>query len=82
VAPSVADHGLHPVSHSGAHIQVAHVHLKECGCDPGPIGGIDTAQTPAAVWAFQRRYGLSVSGLLDHDTRLELVHGLDPVPKQ
>jgi Putative peptidoglycan binding domain len=33
------------------------------------------------VRAFQRRYGLSVSGLLDHATREELVPGLNPVPK-
>jgi peptidoglycan hydrolase-like protein with peptidoglycan-binding domain len=63
-------------------IQVAEAHLQEFGFDPGPVDGIFTAQTQAAVRAFQRRYGLSVSGLLDHETRLELVPGLDPLRKQ
>jgi peptidoglycan hydrolase-like protein with peptidoglycan-binding domain len=62
-------------------IQMAETHLQEFGFDSGPVDGIFTAQTQAAVRAFQRRYGLSVSGLLDHETRLELVPGLDPVPK-
>jgi peptidoglycan hydrolase-like protein with peptidoglycan-binding domain len=62
-------------------IQVAEAHLQAFGYDPGPVDGIFTAQTQAAVRAFQRRYGLSVSGLLDYETRRELVPGLDPVPK-
>jgi peptidoglycan hydrolase-like protein with peptidoglycan-binding domain len=63
-------------------IQVAEVHLRELGFDPGPVDGSFTAQTQAAVRAFQTRYGLSVSGLLDHTTRLELVPGVDPKPTQ
>jgi peptidoglycan hydrolase-like protein with peptidoglycan-binding domain len=63
-------------------IQVAEAHLQAFGYDPGPIDGLFTAQTQAAVRAFQRRYGLSVSGLLDRETRLELVPGLDPLRKQ
>jgi peptidoglycan hydrolase-like protein with peptidoglycan-binding domain len=62
-------------------IQMAETHLREFGFDPGPVDGVFTAQTQEAVRAFQRRYGLSVSGLLDYETRLELVPGLDPVPK-
>jgi Putative peptidoglycan binding domain len=62
-------------------IQMAGVHLQALGFDPGPVDGVFTAQTQAAVWAFQRRYGLSVSGLLDHGTRLELAPGVDLVPK-
>jgi hypothetical protein len=62
-------------------IQVAETHLQEFGFDPGPVDGLFTAQTQAALRAYQRRYGLSVSGLLDRETRLELVPGLDPVPK-
>jgi peptidoglycan hydrolase-like protein with peptidoglycan-binding domain len=58
-------------------IQVAEAHLREFGCDPGPVDGIFTAQTQAAVRAFQARYGLSVSGLLDLATRRELLPGLD-----
>jgi peptidoglycan hydrolase-like protein with peptidoglycan-binding domain len=63
-------------------IQVAEAHLQAFGYDPGPADGIFTAQTQGAVRAFQRRYGLSVSGLLDYETRLELVPGQDPLRKQ
>ena len=62
-------------------IQLAETHLQAFGFDPGPVDGLFTAQTEAAVRAFQRRYGLSVSGLLDRATREELVPGLNPVPK-
>jgi peptidoglycan hydrolase-like protein with peptidoglycan-binding domain len=58
-------------------IQVAEAHLKDFGFDPGPIDGIFTAETQAAVRAFQARYGSSVSGLLDYPTRLQLIPGLD-----
>lgn len=58
-------------------IQVAEEHLKAFGFDPGPVDGIFTAQTQAAVRAFQARYGLPVSGLLDRATRQELLPGLD-----
>jgi peptidoglycan hydrolase-like protein with peptidoglycan-binding domain len=51
--------------------------LREFGFDPGPIDGIYTAQTQAAVRAYQARYGLTVSGLLDRATRRELLPGLD-----
>jgi murein L,D-transpeptidase YcbB/YkuD len=59
-------------------IQLAETHLQAFGFDPGPVDGRFTAQTAAAVRAFQRRYGLSVSGLLDRATREELVPGLNP----
>jgi peptidoglycan hydrolase-like protein with peptidoglycan-binding domain len=57
-------------------IQVAEAHLQDFGFDPGPIDGIYTAQTQAAVRAYQARYGLPVSGLLDYATRLQLLPGL------
>jgi peptidoglycan hydrolase-like protein with peptidoglycan-binding domain len=59
-------------------IQVAQTHLREFGFDPGPIDGIYTAQTQAAVRAYQATYGLSVSGLLDRQTREQLKVGADP----
>jgi peptidoglycan hydrolase-like protein with peptidoglycan-binding domain len=59
-------------------IQVAQEHLRDLGFDPGPVNGIFTAQTQAAIRAFQMRYGIPVSGLLDHPTRLELLPGVDP----
>jgi peptidoglycan hydrolase-like protein with peptidoglycan-binding domain len=58
-------------------IQVAQTQLRAFGFDPGPIDGLYTAQTQAAVRAYQARYGLPVSGLLDYTTRLELLPGLD-----
>jgi hypothetical protein len=58
-------------------IQVAEAHLQAFGFDPGPVDGIYTAQTQAAVRAYQARYGLAVSGLLDYTTRLQLIPGLD-----
>ena len=57
-------------------IQVAEAHLQDFGFDPGPIDGIYTAQTQAAVRGYQARYGLPVSGLLDYATRLQLLPGL------
>jgi peptidoglycan hydrolase-like protein with peptidoglycan-binding domain len=60
-------------------IRVAEAHLKDFGFDPGPVDGIFTAQTQAAVRAFQARYGLPVSGLLDLATREELKLGVDPL---
>jgi peptidoglycan hydrolase-like protein with peptidoglycan-binding domain len=58
-------------------IEVAQTHLRAFGFDPGPINGIYTAETQAAVRAFQATYGLSVSGQLDHETRRQLLPGLD-----
>ena len=59
-------------------IQIAEGRLKAFGFDPGPVDGLFTAQTQAAVRAFQARYGLTVSGLLDRPTREELKLGVDP----
>jgi peptidoglycan hydrolase-like protein with peptidoglycan-binding domain len=58
-------------------IQIAEEHLKAFGFDPGPVDGIFTAQTQAAVRAFQARYGYPVTGMLDRTTRRELFPGLD-----
>ena len=58
-------------------IQVAEAHLQDFGFDPGPVDGIYTVQTKAAARAYQARYGLPVSGLLDYTTRLQLIPGLD-----
>ena len=37
----------------------------------------DSPQTQSAVRAFQATYGLSVSGELDYETRLQLLPGVD-----
>jgi len=63
-------------------IQVAQGHLRALGFDAGPVNGIFTPQTQAAVRAFQATYGFPVSGLLDHATRLELLPGLDQDPTE
>ena len=60
-------------------VQVAEAHLRDFGYDPGPVDGVFTAETQAAVRGYQRRYGLPVSGLLDQATRQELLPGLDPL---
>jgi peptidoglycan hydrolase-like protein with peptidoglycan-binding domain len=62
---------------SAGDIQIAEEHLKTFGFDPGPVDGRFTAQTQAAVRAFQARYGLPVSGLPDRATRAELQLGVD-----
>ena len=54
-------------------IQVAQAHVQDFGFDPSLVDGIYTAQTQAAVRAYQARYGLPVSGLLDYETRLQLI---------
>ena len=58
-------------------IEVAQIHLRDFGFDPGPIDGIYTPQTQAAVRAYQTTYGLVVSGLLDLQTREQLKVGPD-----
>jgi hypothetical protein len=62
---------------SAGDIQVAETHLRDFGYNPGPVDGLFTAETQAAVRAYQRRYGLPATGRLDWATRLELVPGLD-----
>jgi peptidoglycan hydrolase-like protein with peptidoglycan-binding domain len=58
-------------------ITVTQAHSKAFGFDSGPVDGIFTAQTQAVVRAFQTRYGIRVSGLLDRETRENLVPGLN-----
>jgi peptidoglycan hydrolase-like protein with peptidoglycan-binding domain len=58
-------------------IQVAEAHLRDFGFDPGPVDGVYTAETRAAVRGYQARYGLPPTGLLDYTTRLQLLPGLD-----
>jgi peptidoglycan hydrolase-like protein with peptidoglycan-binding domain len=57
--------------------QVAQMHLRAFGFDPGPIDGLYTAETQAAVLGYQTRYGLPATGLLDDTTRLQLLPGRD-----
>ena len=59
-------------------IHIAEARLRDFGFDPGPVDGTFTAETQAAVQAFQARYGLAVSALLDRATREEPRLGVDP----
>jgi magnesium chelatase family protein len=45
-------------------IHIAEAHLRDFGFYPGLVNGLLTAETQAAVRAFQTRYGLAVSGRL------------------
>ena len=58
-------------------IPVTQVPSNAFGFNSGPIDGIFTAQTQAAVRAFLAWYGIPVSGLLDRETIEELVPGLN-----
>jgi peptidoglycan hydrolase-like protein with peptidoglycan-binding domain len=63
-------------------IQVAQGNLRGFGFDPGPVDGVFTAETQAAVRAFQARFGIPVSGLLDFSTRRQLLPGFDQRPRR
>jgi membrane-bound lytic murein transglycosylase B len=65
---------------SAGDIQVAQENLREFGFDPGPVKGVFTPETQAAVRAYQARYGLEVTGLLDRATRRGLLPGFDQQP--
>jgi peptidoglycan hydrolase-like protein with peptidoglycan-binding domain len=60
-------------------IQVAQAHLRAFGYDPGPVQGVFTAETQAAVKEYQARYGFPVTGLLDEATRREVLPGFNRV---
>ena len=62
-------------------IQVAQENLRAFGFDPGPVKGVFTPETQAAVRAYQARYGLDVTGLLDRATRRGLLPGFDQQPR-
>jgi peptidoglycan hydrolase-like protein with peptidoglycan-binding domain len=77
--------GLQPATDelfTAGDIQVAQEHLRAFGFDPGPVQGVFTAETQAAMRAYQARYGLPVTGLLDHATRRGLLPGFDQRPKR
>lgn len=61
-------------------IQVAQEHLRAFGFDSGPVMGVFTPETQAAVRAYQARYGIEVTGLLDRATQRGLLPGFDQQP--
>jgi hypothetical protein len=79
-SPATSPAGLRPADDRlllAGDIYVAETHLRDFGYDPGPVDGVFTAETRAAVRAYQARYGLPVSGMLDYTTRLQVLPGLD-----
>jgi peptidoglycan hydrolase-like protein with peptidoglycan-binding domain len=64
---------------SAGDIQVAQEHLRAFGFNPGAVQGVFTAETQAAVRAYQGRYGLPVTGLLDEGTRSQLLPGFNRI---
>jgi lipoprotein-anchoring transpeptidase ErfK/SrfK len=61
-----------PLSDEALGIVAAQVALVREGISPGTIDGIMGPQTEAAVRAFQQKYGLRMTGLLDKSTRTNL----------
>jgi peptidoglycan hydrolase-like protein with peptidoglycan-binding domain len=53
-------------------IQLAQERLKAEGFDPGPVNGMLSPQTEAALRRYQEKQGIPVSGALDEATVREL----------
>lgn len=64
---------------SGTGVEDLQKKLKDAGFDPGPLNGQFSAQTEAAVRAYQQAKGLQVDGIVGPQTRAALL-GLPPVP--
>jgi peptidoglycan hydrolase-like protein with peptidoglycan-binding domain len=56
-------------------IQLAQMHLKIAGFNPGRNDGVFDTQTADAVRKYQAAKGIPVSGLLDEQTRRVLLPG-------
>ena len=57
---------------AAADVERAQKALKQMGHDPGPVDGVMGAQTSAALQAYQKKHGLSVTGQLDAETAAKL----------
>ena len=57
---------------AAADVERAQKALKQMGHDPGPVDGVMGAQTSAALKAYQKKHGLSVTGQLDGETAAKL----------
>jgi len=74
-----ATHGLAqtgaPSSPDRAQVERAQKALKDAGHDPGSIDGVMGARTSAALKAYQKNEGLTVTGQLDDATQAKLGGG-------
>lgn len=62
----------HVSAQAAADVERAQKALKQMGHDPGPVDGVMGAQTSAALKAYQKKQGLSVTGQLDAETAAKL----------
>ena len=62
----------HVSAQAAADVERAQKALKQMGHDPGPVDGVMGAQTSAALKAYQKKQGLSVTGQLDAATAAKL----------
>jgi len=58
-------------------IQLAEEQLRVAGFDPGRVDGIFDERTEVALLAYQEKYGLLRTGMLDEATRRALLPGLE-----
>ena len=79
VTPVVAQTGGAPeaqrarsTTNANADIKKAQEALKQNGHDPGVIDGVIGPHTSAALRAYQKDQGLSITGRLDDDTQAKL----------
>jgi lipoprotein-anchoring transpeptidase ErfK/SrfK len=68
-----------PISDATLETVAAQIALVREGISPGTIDGIMGPQTEDALRAFQQKYGLRVTGLLDRSTRTNLLLGEPPL---
>jgi peptidoglycan hydrolase-like protein with peptidoglycan-binding domain len=65
----------HVSAQTATDVQRAQQALKQAGHDPGPVDGVMGAQTSAALKAYQKEQGLSVTGQFDAETAAKLGEG-------
>ncbi|MBI3327096.1 MAG: peptidoglycan-binding protein, partial [Nitrospinae bacterium] len=68
-----AGHGRAAAAAARARMRQVQERLQAAGFSPGPLDGRFGPQTRAALWQYQQRKGLEVTGTLDKQT-LETLH--------
>jgi hypothetical protein len=59
-------------------VRAAQQALREKGFDPGPVDGVKGTRTTAAIKDFQQKNNLTVTGMLDAETRDRLLASSAP----